>query len=277
MSKKTVTALIVAVAAVVAIVLYAIQAGKEEPFRPPMAAPEADGGLTRLLERDAELRALQSWVELSPEDAMAHAAYGSALIERGLFAHAKEHLTEAVALDPRNGEAHRDLGTALSKLDEGAAAMEHWRRAVELNPNDPAAHNNLGNGYFDSEQPLKAIAAWRKSLDLDPYFAPTRVNLGYALLAVDSMDAAHDQLKIALSLDPDLASAHYATATLWGYKGDVDSTIHYLGKGLDLSPETFKSVISHPAFNSAKDDKRLGDLLRKHAGIMRRRAGRSPD
>jgi len=277
MSRRIAAILIIAMVAAAAIVIYGIEAGKDEPFRPPMAAQESSGELARLLKEDPELKAIQTWVELSPEDAMARTAYGSALVERGLFAHAREQLSMAVTLDPRNGEAHRNLGTALSELNERDAAIEHWRIAAELNPEDPAAYNNLGKGYFDSERPLDAIAAWRKSLELDPYFAPTRVNLGYALMAVDSMDAAQDQLKTALSLDPDLASAHYTMATLWGYKGDVDSTIHYLDKGLELSPAHFKDIIASPAFNSAKNDKRFSDMLRRHARMMRRRGAGSPD
>jgi tetratricopeptide (TPR) repeat protein len=271
MSRKFFAGLIIALVAAAATVFYVINSREDEPFRPPMENTEAESALAQLMVGDPELQTIHSWVELSPEDSSARAAFGSALLSRGFYANAKEHLTIAVNLDPNNAGAHRDLGTALNKLEETDAAIRHWQEAVRINPNDPAARNNLANGYFGKNMVKEATEEWQKAVNLDPDFAPTRVNLGYAFLAGDSVDAALEQLRLAVSLDPALPSAYYTLATLWGMEANADSSIYYLEKGLELAPEDFRQIIGQPAFNLAKADPRFKGLLQKHATLMHQR------
>ena len=110
MSKKILIALIIAIVAVGAAIFYIVAERQQEPFAPPLGDQTAERALAELLEKDPELKTLSSWVEVSPKDPAARGAFGSALLTRGFYAHAKEQLTEAVALNPNDGVLHETWG-----------------------------------------------------------------------------------------------------------------------------------------------------------------------
>ena len=120
-------------------------------------------------------------------------------------------LQEAVSLDPAIPLYHNALGVAYLTLKKNAEALEELRRAVELDRQYGEAHHNLGVAYAEVGKWQEAIRAYREALAIPGYgnLEGTHHNLGWAYYNVDRLKEAEESYRLVLSLDPNLASAHY--------------------------------------------------------------------
>lgn len=121
----------------------------------------------------AELRAA---AEQAPEDAAAHLALGSYLLELGRPAEARPHLERATQLDPQNVDALRRWGQALAALGREDKAIDVFRRALALQPDDWTTHTNLSS-LLAGRDPDSALAHARRAYELQPNDLRTHTNL----------------------------------------------------------------------------------------------------
>jgi adenylate cyclase len=155
------------------------------------------------------------------------------------LAKAKENALRAVSLDPNQSEAHVALGKlAFFRLDVSGAARE-FRRAIELNPNSATAHQWNGNdalvslGQFDA-----AIAEGKRAVELDPLSPIISADLGVTLCLARRYDAAEQQLRKTLALDPGFFYAHYYLGIVLQLKKDLKQAIAEFEKALQLDDDS---------------------------------------
>jgi GT2 family glycosyltransferase len=131
-------------------------------------------------------RALQQALARLPLHGPAAAATLAQLAERcsadGRGREALEHLRSAVDLDPQDAELHNRLGAALMDRGEFAPAAEHLARAAELG--SPHGETNLGVCQWRSGDIDGAIATLRAAAVRDPDNALARHNLAQACAAL---------------------------------------------------------------------------------------------
>ncbi|MGI0496854.1 tetratricopeptide repeat protein, partial [Limnospira platensis] len=96
---------------------------------------------------------------------------GNAARAAGRYREAEQIWREFLEIEPNNAIAHYNLGNALADQGKLPEAIEAYRRALALDPNYAAAHDNLGIALADQGKLPEAIEAYRRALALDPNYA----------------------------------------------------------------------------------------------------------
>lgn len=118
------------------------------------------------------------------------------------------------------------------------AAKSQFERAISLDPNNAAAHSGLADAiwmsgiwYTDVHQ-TKWEETFRRSaeraIELDSNLAEAHTSLAEAKWASRDYDAAEEELKLALSLNPSYSAAHSRYAGLLEDKGQAEEALREL-------------------------------------------------
>jgi serine/threonine-protein kinase len=86
-----------------------------------------------------------------------------------------------------------------------------------------------------------AIQEYRTAIDLDPKYAPPHNNLGNALAEQQQVDAAIEEYRKAIDLDPKYALPHYNSGKILGDKQQLDAAIREYRSAIDLDPKLTKA------------------------------------
>ena len=119
-------------------------------------------------------------LEKYPRAVVANQNMAQALLEKGDWPAAREHLNLALEEDPKNTEALYNLGTALARSGRPDEALPLLERALRLNPDNAPAWNNLGLVFAQLGRQDEAVKAFLMASAADPSYAPARANLAAA-------------------------------------------------------------------------------------------------
>src|SRR5436189_200846 len=196
-------------------------------------------------EFDKSRQYYQQAIELDPKYALAYAGladfYGFAFA-RGLlppeekWAKLEEDMAKkALELDPTLGEAYNPLAAAkLYFHRDWPAAERDFRRGFELSPNfaEMHLHYALCLIFFDRNQ--EAFAEMHRALDLDPLSSRFGFSRGRLLFFTRQYDAAIDQYRKTLEIDPNDAIIHEWLGYAYEKKQMQKEAIAEWSKGLSL-------------------------------------------
>ncbi len=172
--------------------------------------------------------AIADWKQvlaISPDDALAQANLGSALMFAGEREDAAVHmrkarelrLKQALEAAPANAALHNSYGLALLESGRTGEALAEFGRAMELDGKSAAAYANSGRALTVQGRFEQALPQLRKALELDPNSAATHTILGDALYGRGEGAAALSEWREAIRLAPDyvpaLRQAAWALAT----------------------------------------------------------------
>ena len=179
----------------------ALVAQKREPELEPMllAALSLHRDDVPLLNLQAELylrnklhaQALPAYARLyalGTRDRAAVLHYGYCLEHTGQVEQAVERYREAIELHPDFLEAHVDLAGVLWRLEDFEGALAHARKAIELGPRHPYALRILGTALLNLNRVREAEEQLRRSLELMPGFSLAEVDLAFTLLLGGRME-----------------------------------------------------------------------------------------
>ena len=102
---------------------------------------------------------LQQILQLTPDDAIAHAGLGGVLSVQGR----DEDFRQALLLDPNNAFAYTGLGEFLREQGRDEEAEDILREAILLDPNDALAYNNLDTALERQGREAEAEAAFEEA------------------------------------------------------------------------------------------------------------------
>lgn len=200
-------------------------------------------------DRDGALDAYTRALEASPHSFDALLETADLLTARGDFPGAARLLERALAQRPDHLEARIAYATNLAQMGQDARAAELLRAAAELDPSAPAPHLALGELYLATGKGDFAVGRFREALVLDTSHVLARQRLAEALhvsgafaesaavldgliarhdLSKEQMvetrmlradlrwrrslpEAAHEDLKAVLALDPKHEQANWLT------------------------------------------------------------------
>ncbi|MEP6590417.1 MAG: protein kinase [Gemmatimonadota bacterium] len=157
-------------------------------------ALDADPGYARAYSgiADCWCNLADDWV--APEDA---------------YPRGKSAAVRAVQLDPTLGEAHTSIGKVLCWFEwDFAGATASLAKAVEHNPNYAEAHFVYGSTLPAVGRLPEAIEEMRKALVLDPLSAHFSRWLGRFLLYAERHEAAIEQGRMTLEIEPSYFQAY---------------------------------------------------------------------
>lgn len=153
--------------------------------------------------------------------AVANSATSSEEVER-LYAQSIAAAQRSINLEPDLPRGHLALGFALNngQLDR-KGAYPHYKRAEELATGDADTQRAVAIFYAYGDQQALANQMIDRVLELDPLNARAFRAAGFVALFSRDYSATISRMKEALSLNPNLASAHYAIGIARLMQGDL--------------------------------------------------------
>ena len=123
---------------------------------------------------------------------------------------AKAAAEKALQLDDSLAEAHVALAGTLYSYDFNLGGAEReYRRAIALNPNYAFAHDQYGLLLNDLGRFDESLAELKRASDLDPLSAVITTDVAAPLFFQARYEAAREQVRKALELDPNSYYAHW--------------------------------------------------------------------
>ena len=160
-----------------------------------------DAGLEARREGKPCLELLKSALEISPDSAQGHEAYGGALERDGRWQEALPVLQRAVELEPDDPKFRLQWGLLLCRNGEDHAGERQLRIAAALDPFGPHFSTMLAHRLRNRGSPEEAAAVARQGLVNCPYAVSLHVELAYALLALGDADGASASFAEVLRLE----------------------------------------------------------------------------
>jgi serine/threonine-protein kinase len=159
------------------------------------------------------------------------------------FLRAKATALKALSLDDKLGEAHAALAAVkLWREFDWEGAERGWRTAIVLNPSYSTAHLWLSLYLVAIERIDEALAEIRLALDLDPLSRVVNLNLARILHFARQFDAAIKQCRKTIDMYPDYIIAHRRLGMSYGEKGMFDEAEAEFKKALALSPDDSETM-----------------------------------
>ena len=118
----------------------------------------------------------------------------------------------------------------------GRAAAE-FIAAQQLNADRPEARTALGSFFLNQAEPLQAEAAYRAALGLDPAFAPAAINLSDLYRQLGRDRDGELVLRAALAKSPDNGALHHALGLTLVRDQRYQAAIEELREAVRLQPD----------------------------------------
>jgi tetratricopeptide (TPR) repeat protein len=150
----------------------------------------------------AALRVIDDILRVAPDNAVAHANRGSALLELGQSEAALVAVGRALALAPDDPMAQRNRGLALHRLGRWREAVAAFDAVLRGRPEDADTLMQRGATRYALGDTEAAVSDLRDAARLRPEHVATLSNLGLVLEAADQVDEALACCDRALALAP---------------------------------------------------------------------------
>jgi TolB-like protein/DNA-binding winged helix-turn-helix (wHTH) protein/Tfp pilus assembly protein PilF len=174
-------------------------------------------------------------IELEPTYAEAYSGladsyttlgYLSYLPPREAFPQARAAAEKAVSLDGALAEPHASLAYISFYFDwNWTAAEAEFKKAIALNPNYATAHDYYCYFLTAMQRPQEAKAQIDRALQLDPLSLPINSDAGFQMVYSYQYDAAIEQLKKTLQMNPKFPLAHLWLGRAYQAKGMFDQAM----------------------------------------------------
>lgn len=127
---------------------------------------------------------------------------------------------EAVRVSPQSAKGHYNLGYQQLKAGQNAQAAKSFEKAVAIYPDFALARLNLGVALIYAGAPAEALRLYNESSAMFATNADFYVNRGLAYMYTGQRNAAADDFRHALRLNPALEDAAH-NLDLLGMKPDI--------------------------------------------------------
>ena len=181
--------------------------GKEAEVRKIQArnAYEQAGSNIREGRISLGLAALQTAVELDPDNALYRNSLGVVQLQLRRWPEAQVAFEKAVELDPGYAEAYHNLGLVMAAQDRLDQAVAYYRKALTIPtyPTPELAYHNLGQAYLRQGKLKEAEEALRQAIQLEGKNQFSHYLLGVILAEAGRRQEARASFIFARDLDPD--------------------------------------------------------------------------
>ncbi len=145
----------------------------------------------------------------------------------GRFAQAEAIYRQILRVAPNNADALNLLGALALRDGNSALAVDLLGRAVRFNQSNPEIFSNLGFALHEQGRLDAAAENYRKAIALDPNYAHAQFNLHALLLDPADMVPAIQCLRRVLAINPFDRDARYMLAVTLDYSGDAQAASAY--------------------------------------------------
>ncbi|HMB03629.1 MAG TPA: tetratricopeptide repeat protein [Isosphaeraceae bacterium] len=187
----------------------------------------------------------------------------------------------AIAHEPADPNHPHLIATALFEPAKAAHPLDWLHRSLGDAPNarglvkqveaaideERTAHICLGIALAGQGRPDAAIDEFRAALELQPDDAAAHLNLGIALAGRGQVDAAIVEYRAAIRLRPDDAAAHTGLGTALMGRGEFAGAVTALRKGHELG--SGQPGWPYPSAQWVRDAERIAALDARLPAILR--------
>jgi tetratricopeptide (TPR) repeat protein len=192
--------------------------------------PRAHIDLGNVLQHDFQYRAAvaeyREAARLAPKDPEILATLGLALSNAGLGQEAVAEFAQAVRLKPDFALAQAGMAYSLSqqlgRVDEAIAA---YQTALTMNPGLKQASEGLAQAQSAKQAAAGRVASRRQRAQERPQDALAQLDLGVDLARAGQVDAAIQEIRRAVQLNPTIGRAHADLALLLFLRKDYDGAL----------------------------------------------------
>ena len=238
---------------------------------------------------DAAHASFARLVQLAPQVAVGHAAYGEVLLAEDHAADALKELERARQLDPKAAATEMAIGQARLALGQPHQAAEAFRIGVSLGAVlSPEQSRSFATVLALDGQPAQAIDVLQRALEAgraaaDGTAQPTAQQaalledaLGTLLAQGGSLPEAAQHFTAALAADPGLASAHAHLGSALLAEQQPEAAIPELRRAVELAPDHVTYLIElGRALTASQQDVEAIAVLRKAVLLAEQKADRS--
>jgi len=175
-----------------------------------------------------------AWVGLSA--AYVNMAGGREIDPDEGYAQASAATDQALAIDPENGEAYAIRGWLAGNHDGNLrAAAGYYRQALALAPNSDRVLNGAAVLLQSLGRIDESLRVFQVLTRRDPLSAVAHHNLAIAYYLVGDLASAQAQMDQALTLSPDMTSAHMWRTRLLAMQGDYQEVLEEVDRLAELT------------------------------------------
>jgi Flp pilus assembly protein TadD len=158
------------------------------------------------------------------------------LRRHGQFTEAESIFRELLQQHPTSAEAWHQFGILCQQLNRPAEARKYIAQATALDPKNPAYWNNLGQSIRTTGQLAQAEACFREAIGCDANSPLVWINLSLVLSQTVRFTEAAEAGRRAVTLGPELASAHAALGQAFS-RDDPHAALEAFKQSLHLDPK----------------------------------------
>jgi tetratricopeptide (TPR) repeat protein len=159
------------------------------------------------------------------------------------FPKAKTYAARAIAIDEQLAEAHTSMAYVNQGLWNWAEAEKEYKRAIELNPNYPTAQFWYARLEIRLGRIDEGIARLKLAQQIEPFSIVIPDNLIGVYLLQGEVDAAFEENKRLIELDPNYASGHILLNYVYIKKGQNMEAPAEAEKAVELSKRANRNLI----------------------------------
>jgi tetratricopeptide (TPR) repeat protein len=146
---------------------------------------------------------------------------GKNYYDRGQADKAVTALETAVQLRPEQADAHLNAANAYLRASQPQKALQHAEEVLKLDHSSGAAHYIAGCALLRLGKPPDALKALQQAKDIDRTINAVSFQLGRAHQQVGNFEEAAEQFREVVKFEPEHAAAHYNLSTLQFESGFV--------------------------------------------------------
>lgn len=208
-------------------------------------------------------------LELSPNVASIHQAYGGFLHDRGEHEQALKQYQIAQRLDPLDLTVSFQVAWAYFQLGQYDNAVQESQKVIELNPKYAVVYISLGEAYLALKENDKALRAYDKldSLAGRYYFLKAIAAYGYAAIGKKQKVQAILEYSLIESKSRYVAPKNFSI--VYAALGDKDKAFEALEQAIEERDPHVLGLEQLPWWNSLRSDPRYDQLLQKIASLKK--------
>ena len=198
---------------------------------------EALGGL--LLEQgsiEESVHYLRRTLSLYPKNINALNNIGNAFLKLGNISDAIECFDQILLIDEKSALAYYNRGIAQRAMKLLDSAIESFKSAAKIKSNSLQILTELANTLRDDGRFVEAENLYIKLISLNEKSVYLRLNYGVLLSRRELLDAAVEQYRIGLNLDPDDHKINNNLGNILRIKGQPNEAIGHYKRSLKSKP-----------------------------------------
>lgn len=191
---------------------------------------------------DEAIAAFQQAIRHDPDNEFAHNQLGLLFVKKGRDGDAFREFSAVVRLDRHNTFALLWMGILYLKQNDIERAFETFQEITSLDRNNADAYYFLGAIYNFRHHPVKAIEYLKKARDADSGEADTHYRLGRAFHRLDMINNAYLEYTRALKLKPTYTKAINEIGWIYYNQGNYQAAIDQWKVALSINPQDTDAV-----------------------------------